>query len=61
MPFTEYVCSNSLKKLIVAPPDAPSPANARIKREEKLVRWRECLMPFIDPKPIRTHALSKND
>jgi hypoxanthine-DNA glycosylase len=24
-----------------------SPASARIKREEKLSRWRECLAPFI--------------
>jgi hypoxanthine-DNA glycosylase len=40
--------------------DSTSPANARITREEKLARWRECLKPFIAPKPIRPHALSKN-
>jgi hypoxanthine-DNA glycosylase len=28
--------------------DSTSPACARISREEKLARWRECLEPFID-------------
>jgi hypoxanthine-DNA glycosylase len=27
--------------------DSTSPANARLTREEKLLRWRECLEPFI--------------
>jgi G:T/U-mismatch repair DNA glycosylase len=27
--------------------DSTSPACARITREEKLARWRECLAPFI--------------
>ena len=39
--------------------DSTSPACARITREEKLARWRECLGPFIDP--IRLHTLLKND
>lgn len=29
--------------------DSTSPACARVTREEKLARWRECLEPFIDP------------
>jgi hypoxanthine-DNA glycosylase len=36
--------------------DSTSPACARITREEKLARWRECLRPFIDAKAIRLHA-----
>jgi hypoxanthine-DNA glycosylase len=28
--------------------DSTSPANARLTREEKLARWRECLEPFIE-------------
>jgi hypoxanthine-DNA glycosylase len=27
--------------------DSTSPANARIRREDKLARWRECLKPFL--------------
>ena len=27
--------------------DSTSPANARLTREEKLLRWHECLRPFI--------------
>jgi hypoxanthine-DNA glycosylase len=30
--------------------DSTSPACARVTREEKLARWRECLLPFIAPK-----------
>jgi hypoxanthine-DNA glycosylase len=37
--------------------DSTSPACARITREEKLARWRECLEPFIDPQL----TLSKNE
>jgi hypoxanthine-DNA glycosylase len=29
--------------------DSTSPASARIRREEKLARWRDCLEPFIAP------------
>jgi hypoxanthine-DNA glycosylase len=40
--------------------DSTSPACARIPREEKLARWRECLRPFIELKPIRLCALAKS-
>jgi hypoxanthine-DNA glycosylase len=30
--------------------DSTSPASARITREEKLIRWRACLKPFVNSK-----------
>jgi hypoxanthine-DNA glycosylase len=32
--------------------DSTSPACARLRREEKLARWRKCLEPFLDSTPM---------